>query len=174
MNLTGLGLKLLLAAALSLFVAACASPEAEAPDADATAAPAVEPEPVVEAPSDPREEQSLSVYAGDRVFFALDSSELNDEARETLRRQADWMSFNNSVAFVIEGHCDERGTRDYNLALGERRANAVKNYLVALGVEARRLNTVSYGKERPVDPRATEEAWAKNRRGVTTLAAPGV
>jgi len=84
-----------------------------------------------------------------------------------LLKQASWLQQYPDVAIQIEGHADERGTREYNLALGERRATAAKNYLVSLGVAASRLSTVSYGKERPVDPASTEEAWAKNRRAVT-------
>ncbi|MCK0068624.1 peptidoglycan-associated lipoprotein [Kordiimonas laminariae] len=97
----------------------------------------------------------------DRVLFAYDSSELSSTARGILAKQAEWLNRNRSVRIRIEGHCDERGTREYNLALGDRRATAVKNYLVALGVPATRMDTISYGKERPVVP----GDFAKNRRG---------
>ncbi|MDI9348981.1 MAG: peptidoglycan-associated lipoprotein Pal [Candidatus Symbiobacter sp.] len=104
---------------------------------------------------------------GDRVFFAYDKSDLTKAARDVLDCQAVWLAANKSTTVRIEGHCDERGTREYNIALGERRANAVKNYLVAKGVEGNRLNTISYGKERPAAVGSDEEAWRQNRRGVT-------
>ena len=116
--------------------------------------------------------ESLIADAGtDRVFFAYDSSELSSDARETLRKGAEWLRGNDGVSLTIEGHCDERGTREYNLALGERRANAVRNYLIALGVSGTRLNTVSYGKERPIEICSTEVCYAKNRRSVTVVTA---
>lgn len=106
---------------------------------------------------------------GDRVWFDFDSSDLSDEGRATLDKQAEWLKEYGSVNLTVEGHCDERGTREYNLALGQRRANAVKQYLVAAGVAASRLETVSYGKERPEAMGSTEEAWAQNRRGVSVI-----
>lgn len=105
----------------------------------------------------------------DRVFYGYDSSVLTAEAQDTLQRQADWLKSNQNVNIVLEGHCDERGTREYNLALGERRATAARNYLVSLGVPAGRVNTVSYGKERPAVLGSDEGAWAKNRRAVTVI-----
>ena len=107
--------------------------------------------------------------AGDRVFFDTDQYDLDDRDRATLDAQAAWLQQNTGVRVTIEGHADERGTREYNLALGERRANSVKNYLVALGVDQNRVTTISYGKERPAVPGSSEEAWAQNRRGVTTV-----
>ena len=109
------------------------------------------------------------INVGDRVLFATDAYELTGEAREILERQALWLSRYPELAVTVTGHADERGTRDYNLALGERRAATVRDYLAALGVDARRMKTVSYGKERPVDPRSAPEAWAKNRRAVTRI-----
>lgn len=106
---------------------------------------------------------------GDRVFFALDSSDISDEGRATLDRQAEWLKAYSSVSITVEGHCDERGTREYNLALGERRAAAAKAYLEAAGVDASRVDTVSYGKERPEVAGSNEEAWAQNRRGVSVI-----
>lgn len=103
---------------------------------------------------------------GDRVFFDYDKSDLSVDARATLGRQADWLK-KYHVSLVVEGHTDERGTREYNLALGERRANAVKNFLVAQGVPAASLSTISYGKERPAVSGDNEAAWAQNRRGVS-------
>ena len=104
---------------------------------------------------------------GDRVFFGFDRFDLSPEARDVLERQSDWLKRFPVITITVAGHSDERGTREYNLALGERRANSVKNYLVALGIDSNRIRTVSYGKEQPVDPRSAESAWAKNRRGVS-------
>jgi peptidoglycan-associated lipoprotein len=106
---------------------------------------------------------------GDRVFFDYDRSDLKPEARQTLERQAAWLKQYSNVRLQIEGHCDERGTREYNLALGERRANATKNYLVALGIPASRLSTISYGKERPAVLGSNETSWAQNRRAVSVV-----
>ncbi len=111
----------------------------------------------------------LVTNVGDRVFFSLDSYALSSDARSTLEKQMQWLRQNQGVRVVIEGHADERGTREYNLALGERRATAIRDYLVALGVDQNRIKTVSYGKERPVDPSSTETAWQKNRRGVMAV-----
>ena len=117
----------------------------------------------------PGSQQDLDASAGDRVFFAFDRSDISPEARQTLSRQADWLRRYPNVTVTIEGHCDERGTREYNLALGERRAQAVKNVLVALGIPAGRISTISYGKERPAVVGSTEEAYAQNRRAVTVV-----
>lgn len=109
-------------------------------------------------------QEDLAVEVGDRVFFAFDSSELDNEARDTVQKLAAWMQANPAVTVTVEGYCDERGTREYNLALGERRANAARDYLVALGVNPSRLSTISYGKERPAVMGSNEYAWAQNRR----------
>jgi peptidoglycan-associated lipoprotein len=114
-------------------------------------------------------QEDLVTNIGDRVFFGLDSVTLSAGARETLEKQANWLRRNQGVTVTVAGHADERGTREYNLALGDRRATAVRDYLVALGLDQNRLNTVSYGKERPVDARSIEDAWSKNRRSVTTV-----
>ena len=106
---------------------------------------------------------------GDRIFFAYDSSSLSHEAQQTLMRQAKWLKEHPAVSMVIEGHCDERGTREYNIALGERRAHAVKGFLAHHGVDSKRIETISYGKERPEVIGDNEAAWSKNRRGVTAL-----
>ncbi len=121
----------------------------------------------------PGSQQDLEINVGDRVFFAFDSAALDDAARQTLERQAAWLKQYPAVSVTIEGHCDERGTREYNLALGERRAQAVKNYLVALGISPDRIRTISYGKERPADPGHDETAWALNRRAVTVVNVSG-
>ena len=106
----------------------------------------------------------------DRVFFATNESVLTTRSRDTLRKQAAWMRENSDLTFVIEGHADERGTREYNLALGERRANAAKDYLMTYGVDGNRLSVISYGKERPVDSGSNPLSWSKNRRSVTVKA----
>ena len=106
---------------------------------------------------------------GDTVNFGFDSAELTVSARSTLNRQSAFLSVNPDLMIVIEGHADERGTREYNLALGERRATAVRDYLVAKGINSARVRTVSYGKERPAVSGSDEEAWAKNRRAATVL-----
>ena len=103
----------------------------------------------------------------DRVFFATNESVLTTASRDTLRKQAAWMRKNSSLTFTIEGHADERGTREYNLALGERRANAAKDYLMTYGVSGKRISVISYGKEKPVNTASTPLAWSQNRRSVT-------
>ena len=108
--------------------------------------------------------------AEDRVFFAFDSSAISADAAEVLNSQAKWLNNHEDVKVVVQGYCDERGTREYNLALGERRANAVKQYLVSKGVAADRISTISYGKERPAVLGSNEAAWAQNRRAVTVVA----
>lgn len=114
-------------------------------------------------------QEDLVTNVGDRVFFDFDKAVLKPEAQRTLERQAAWMMQNPKVTFTIEGHADERGTREYNLALGERRATAVKNFLVALGIGPGRVSTISYGKERPAALGHTEAAWAQNRRGISVV-----
>jgi peptidoglycan-associated lipoprotein len=106
---------------------------------------------------------------GDRVFFDFDSIQIGSDARATLEQQSVWLRQNADVLVWVEGHADERGTREYNLALGERRASAIRDYLVALGVEQNRIKTRSFGKERPVDPSSSNDAWNKNRRGVMII-----
>jgi peptidoglycan-associated lipoprotein len=117
----------------------------------------------------PGSQQDLEASAGDRIFFSFDRSDITPESQEILSRQADWLRRYPNVTVTIEGHCDERGTREYNLALGERRAQAAKNVLVASGIPASRISTISYGKERPAVVGSTEEAYAQNRRAVTVV-----
>ena len=117
----------------------------------------------------PGSQQDLATNVGDRVFFAYDSSDLAPEARDTLNRQVEWLNRYPNLAITVEGHSDERGTREYNIALGDRRATAVKNYLVSMGVPSSRVNTISYGKERPAVVGSDASSWAQNRRGVTTV-----
>ena len=106
---------------------------------------------------------------GDRVFFDTDQSTIREDGRQTLARQAEWLKKYTNYQITVEGHCDERGTREYNFALGERRANAARQYLIAQGIPAARITTVSFGKENPDPPGSDEAAWARNRRAVTVL-----
>ena len=106
----------------------------------------------------------------DRVFFATNESVLTTASRDTLRKQEAWLRKNSNISVVLEGHADERGTREYNLALGERRANAAKDYLMTYGISENRISVISYGKERPVDSGSNPLAWSKNRRSVTVKA----
>ena len=112
----------------------------------------------------------LATGVKDRVFFATNKSTLTTASRDTLRKQAAWMRKKSDVSVVLEGHADERGTREYNLALGERRANAVKDYLMTYGISGSRISVISYGKERPVNSGSTPLAWSQNRRSVTVKA----
>ena len=114
-------------------------------------------------------QEDLVVSVGDRVFFGYDSAELDADAQELLQAQAAWLKQYNKSSIIIEGHCDERGTREYNLALGERRAQAVKNYLNGLGVSMSSMSTISYGKERPAVVGSNDDAWSQNRRSVTKV-----
>ena len=114
-------------------------------------------------------QEDLIVNVGDRVFFGYDSSDLDSDALELLQDQVAWLKQNSDVSVTIEGHCDERGTREYNLALGEKRAQAVKNYLIGLGINPDRDSTISYGKERPAVVGSNDGAWAQNRRSVTLV-----
>lgn len=118
----------------------------------------------------PGSAEDLRVNVGDTVHFAYNEYNIEDNDKATLQRQAAWLQKYPSIRVVVEGDCDERGTREYNLALGARRANAVKEYLVSLGVSSSRIDTISYGKEHPVCTESTEDCWAQNRRGVTSIA----
>jgi peptidoglycan-associated lipoprotein len=117
----------------------------------------------------PGSQQDFVVNVGDRVFFTTDSSELTPQAVSTLEKQAQWLRAYPRYAFTIEGHADERGTREYNIALGARRAQAVRDYLTSRGVQAHRMRTISYGKERPVAVCNDISCWSQNRRAVTVL-----
>ena len=120
-------------------------------------------------PGDPASPQYFSQTVGDRVFFVVDQSTLTQEAMSTLDRQAQWLQTNANYTAVIEGHADEQGTREYNVALGARRANAVREYLISRGVPGNRIRTVSYGKERPVAVCSEESCYSQNRRAVTVI-----
>jgi peptidoglycan-associated lipoprotein len=117
----------------------------------------------------PGSQQDFVVNVGDRVFFETDSTELTPQARSTLDKQAQWLQTYNRYSFTVEGHADERGTREYNIALGARRAQAVHDYLAARGVDPNRMRTISYGKERPVAVCNDISCWSQNRRAVTVL-----
>jgi len=126
------------------------------------------PEPVAEEQPEPKEEavvyKAPSVVMQEDIYFDFDKSTLTPAAQDNLLRKAEWLRENSYATVTIEGHCDERGTNEYNLALGDRRAESAKAFLIDLGIDPARLTTISYGEERPVDPRHNEEAWAKNRR----------
>ena len=148
-------IKALTAIAAMLVIAACSSDQQAAAPATTTVTPG--------SVADFRQN------VGDRVFFDTDMSTIREDGRATLNRQAEWLKKYGNYQITIEGHCDERGTREYNLALGERRANAARQYLVAQGIPAARVKTISYGKERPDPVGSDEAAWARNRRAVTEL-----
>lgn len=114
-------------------------------------------------------QEDLSINIGDRVLFGYDSALLGADAQQTLTKQAAWLARYPNLVITIEGHCDERGTREYNIALGERRAVSVRNYLISSGVSGDRITVISYGKERPIALGSNEEAWRQNRRAVTVV-----
>ncbi len=124
---------------------------------------------VAGSPSDPRSPAYFQQTVGDRVLFAVDQSTLSQQAQTVLQGQAEWLLANPDYVATIEGHADEQGTREYNLALGARRANAAREYLISRGVAGNRLTTVSFGKERPIEICSTEDCYSKNRRAVTVL-----
>lgn len=172
-------LKFLALLAAAVLVAGCSSAPEEnkggsgsggAAASSSSSAPAAAAQP---AGPRPGSQEELVATVGDRVFFDYDKSVVKPEGRTVLNRQAAWLKQYGSVSVTIEGHCDERGTREYNLALGERRANAVKDYLVSQGISASRIKTISYGKERPVALGSNEAAWSQNRRGVTLVSSAG-
>jgi peptidoglycan-associated lipoprotein len=117
----------------------------------------------------PGSQEDLTQTAGDRIYFDTDQSVVTDQGRETLDRQVQWLRQNPRISIWVAGNCDERGTEEYNLALGQRRANADRDYLASRGIEPRRVQTISYGKSRPVDPSSTQEAWAHNRNAITSI-----
>jgi peptidoglycan-associated lipoprotein len=157
------GLRVAVALTAALSIAACAK---NAEDENAAALAAGAGRGGYAAPGSP---QDFVVNVGDRVYFETDSSELTTTAQATLDKQADWLQRYGRYSFTIEGHADERGTREYNFALGARRAEVAKNYLVSRGLSAARLRTISYGKERPVAVCDDISCWSQNRRAVTVL-----
>jgi peptidoglycan-associated lipoprotein len=157
----------------SVLLMACATSEpAVPPPPPAPRAEALPPGPPV-LPAEntiiPGSRQDFQVNVGDSVFFAYDRSDIDDMSRDTLQKQAAWLERYPAVTLMIEGHADERGTREYNLALSARRANSAKEYLTSLGVSPRRLDTIAYGKERPVCVESNESCWAQNRRAVSII-----
>jgi len=152
--------KFLIALSAVAALGACASRSEPAPTPTETPGPTTSTPPSGPVPGSV---EDFRVSVGDRVFFGYDRFDLSPEARSVLERQAAWLRQYPNVRLLVAGNCDERGTREYNLALGARRAAAARDYLVSLGVQASRVETVSYGKERPLDTRANEEAWSVNR-----------
>jgi peptidoglycan-associated lipoprotein len=149
-------------------LAACSKkPPAELPPAPGPAAPVDNGYGGNSGPAKGSQADFIASVSSDRIFFNLNEYDVDAQDQQTLQSQAAWLQQNPSVRVTIEGHADERGTRDYNIALGERRANAAKNYLASLGIDPGRISTVSYGKERPAALGSDEAAWAQNRRAVT-------
>tara|TARA_B100001996_G_scaffold340701_1_gene294359 strand:+ start:295 stop:789 length:495 start_codon:yes stop_codon:yes gene_type:complete len=163
MNLSNILKNTILVVILSLVVSACASKKT-------TTTSAIDSQMQGDVYTGTDSVEYLAKGVPDRVFFATNESILTTKSRDTLRKQAAWLRENSNVNVVIEGHADERGTREYNLALGERRANSAKDYLMTYGVSADRISVISYGKERPVDSGSNPLSWSKNRRSVTVKA----
>ena len=161
-------LHMISALAAALLLAACSSDEVVTGDSSGSGETAMT-DTVTEGTVAPGTIQDFMQNVGDRVFFDFDRYDLSGEAQSQLQRQAAWLGQYPAVTVTIEGHADERGTREYNLALGERRANSVANYLVALGVDKGRISVISYGKERPECAESNEGCWAQNRRGLTAI-----
>ena len=170
-------IKLLASALLVFFLAACSSTPKDTADSSGSGSTSsssdvsssAETESTDSASIEPGSQEDLIVNVGDRVFFNYDSAELDTDAQELLQDQVAWLKQYSNVSVIIEGHCDERGTREYNLALGEKRAQSVKNYLINLGISADRVSTISYGKESPAVVGSNDGAWAQNRRSVTIV-----
>lgn len=166
-----MSIKILAIAAMGLALAACSATEdkpATSGSAQAVTTPLPKVSVAVNAPR-PGSQEELNATFGDRVQFGFDRYDLSPEARAVVGSWANWMKRYQNIALKIEGHADERGTREYNLALGARRANTVKDYMTALGIDSDRLQTVSFGKERPTVLGSNEAAWAQNRRGVAVV-----
>lgn len=158
----------LVALILTFLFVGCAKEEPPPPTVEPPPRPAAPPPPPPSPPPPPPgpsiSQQAFQEFQNQDIYFDFDKYDLRTDARTILDRKASFLNQNSSVRVQIEGHCDERGTEEYNLALGERRANAAKQYLTTAGISAGRLSTISYGKERPLDPGHNEAAWAKNRR----------
>ena len=158
-----INMKILGAFSAVALLAACAEPASTA-STGGTGAATAQPVGIV-----PGSQEDLVTNVGDRVLFDTSKSNLTAEDRAVLDRQAAWLGKYSTVAVQVAGNCDERGTEEYNIALGQRRATAARDYLVAKGVASARITTISFGKDRPVDPASTEEAWAKNRNAMTSV-----
>jgi len=154
-------------AALALSACSKKAPQDIPPPPVDTAPPTPTPPPPPSGPTPGSQADFIASVSSDRIYFDTDKSDVDDEDRATLRSQAEWLLRYPQKRVTVEGHCDERGTREYNIALGERRANAAKNYLAALGIDPARISTISYGKERPAATGSDEASWARNRRAVT-------
>jgi len=161
--------RLISVVAATVLLAACASDNKD--DMGSADIGSTQPAAAPSVPSGPAMDSAeyFNQVVGNGVYYDLDEYSLNGAAQATLRGQASWLSQNPSRSIVVEGHCDERGTREYNLGLGERRANSAKDYLVSLGVAPSRVRTISYGKERPVCVASNESCWSRNRRGVSVV-----
>ncbi|HWT97277.1 MAG TPA: peptidoglycan-associated lipoprotein Pal [Terriglobales bacterium] len=163
-------IKLISAVAAALLLAACSSDDtAKGAGAGTGTSASTDNGQVASMAAAPGSAEDFKQNVGDRVFFGTDKYDLSAEAQQQLQKQAAWLNQYKAVTVTVEGHADERGTREYNLALGERRANSVANYLTALGVDKGRLSVISYGKERPECTDSNESCWAQNRRGVTSI-----
>jgi peptidoglycan-associated lipoprotein len=163
-------IKLISAVAAALLLAACSSDDtAKGAGAGTGTSASTDNGQVASMAAAPGSAEDFKQNVGDRVFFGTDKYDLSAEAQQQLQKQAAWLNQYKAVTVTVEGHADERGTREYNLALGERRANSVANYLTALGVDKGRLSVISYGKERPECTDSNEACWAQNRRGVTSI-----
>jgi len=161
---------MLLVSSAALALSACskkAPQDIPPPPADTPTTPTPTPPPPPSGPVAGSQADFLASVTSDKIYFDTDQSDIDDSDRATLQSQAQWLNRYPNKRVTIEGHADERGTREYNLALGERRANSAKNYLAALGIDAARITTISYGKERPVALGSDEASWAQNRRAVT-------
>jgi peptidoglycan-associated lipoprotein len=173
---SGVVLRLLLVGLSAASITACAS-HPKPPPAPPPPPPEAPPPPPPEAPPPapaaqgpvPGSVQDFVINVGDRVYFDLDKSDIRSDAAPILDSQAGWLRRYGQVQVRIEGNCDERGTREYNLALGARRANSIRDYLIAHGIPGGRISTISYGKEKPIDPGSGEDAWAHNRNGHTVI-----
>ena len=173
-------IKLLTSATLVFFLAACSTTpkdtadssgsgsSSSSSDVSSTETTSTETSSADSASIEPGSQEDLIVNVGDRVFFGYDSSELDSDAKELLQDQVAWIKQHNA-SITIEGHCDERGTREYNLALGEKRAQSVKNYMTSMGISSSQISTISFGKERPAVVGSNDGAWSQNRRSVTTV-----
>jgi len=165
--------KLLFSIIILAFVSACSTTPDETADTSGSGATSEESASTADYSNNlsvvPGSQEDLIVNVGDRVFFGYDSAELDADAQELLQDQVAWLKQYPAVSVTVEGHCDERGTREYNLALGEKRAQAVKNYLLSLGVPSDRVSSISYGKERPAVVGSNDNAWSQNRRSVTLV-----
>ena len=151
----------------ALTLSACATKRDRLPPEPVGTTEVTEATPTPSAPTPGSQEDFVASTASDRIFFDTDKFDVDQQDMDILRSQATWLQRYPSVRVTVEGHCDERGTRDYNLALGERRANGAKNFLASLGISPARITTISYGKERPDALGSNEESWAKNRRAVS-------